>query len=106
MEAVKKQTKLDRVKMVLTKRRERLESSYRHYTEWDINEKDDSARRAREYLIEITQVRLDEVNAVLMLINGKYPENGEWSYANMDDLLHKREAENADFFENFKNILH
>jgi len=106
MEAVKKQTKLDKVKHVLIKRRERLESSFRHYTEWNIDEKNDSARQAREYLIEITQVRLDEVNAILTLINGKYPQNGEWSYANMDDLLHKREAENADFFENLKNILH
>jgi len=106
MEAVKKQTKLEKVKTLLTKRRERLESSLRRYTEWNINEKDDSARRAREYLIEITEIRVMEVNAILTLIDGKYPLNGEYAYSNMDDLLHNHKEKAAVFFENLKNILH
>ena len=106
METIRKQTKLEKVKFILTKRRERLESSSRHYTEWNINEKDDSARRAREYLIEITQIRLDEITAILTVIDGKYPLNAEYAYSNMDDLLHKRQAEKDNFFENLKNLLH
>jgi len=84
MEAVKKQTKLDKIKTILIKRRERLERSLKFFTEeWKISD-NDIDRSARKYLIEITGARLEEITGILTLIDLKYPLDGEYSFINMD----------------------
>ena len=103
MKTVKSQKKIDRIKDILVRRRTNLERSLNHYTEWNMDEKDNSARRARAYLIEITQIRLDEVNAILTLIDLKHPLDGEWSYVNMDNLQHTRQEKKEDQNDNYHN---
>jgi hypothetical protein len=91
MEAVKKQTKLEKVKAILIKRQKRLESSLKFFME-ELEKSDNySTRSAREYLIEITGARLEEITGVLELIDLKYPFDGEYSFVDKDVLYRLNE---------------
>ena len=102
MEAVKKQTKLDKVKSIINKRRARLERSLKFFNEeWEADS--DSAREARRALIEMTGARLEEITGILTLIDLKYPIDGEYSFVNMD-VLYRRQAENGENCEKNKKV--
>jgi len=81
----KKKTKLDKIKDILIKRKERLERSLKFFT-FEMNVENDPACRAKENLIEITNSRLEEINGILALIDLKNPLFGEWSFVNGDIL--------------------